>query len=89
MPKRSRRIAAQPLAHIPISKRGEVLLMRKMGFAPPAGPISSASKRAYDDFFARNWTSSEVQALEELFPATAATIGTRLFSDDGTESRGH
>ena len=54
MPKRSRRIAAQPLAHIPISKRGEVLLMRRMGFAPPAGPISSASKRAYDDFFVRN-----------------------------------
>ena len=89
MPKRSRRIAAQPLAHILTSKRGEVLLMRRMGFAPPAGPISSASKRAYDDFFARNWTSSEVEALDELFPATAATIGTRLFSDDGAESRGH
>ena len=82
MPKRSIRIAAQPLAHIPISKRGEVLLMRRMGFASPAGPISFASKKAYDDFFARNWTSSEVEALDELFPATAATIGTRLFSDD-------
>ena len=89
MPKQSRRIAAQPLVHIPISKRGEVLLMRRMGFAPPADPISSASKRAYDDFFARNWTSSEVEALDELFPATASTFGTRLFSDDGTESRGH
>ena len=89
MPKRSIRIAAQPLAHIPISKRGEVLLMRRMGFAPPAGPISSASKRAYDDFFVRNWTSSEVEALDELFPATTATTGRRLFSDDGAESRGH
>ena len=88
MPKRSRRIAAQPLAHILISKRGEVLLMRRMGCAP-AGPISSTFKRAYDDFFARNWTSSEVEALDELFPATAATIGTRLFSDDGAELRGH
>jgi len=88
MPKRSRRIAAQPLAHIPISKRGEVLLMRRMGFAPPAGPISSASKRAYDDLFARNLTSSEVEALDELFPATTATTGRRLFSDDGAGSRG-
>ena len=87
-PKRSRRIAAQPLAHIPISKRGEVLLMRRMGFAPPAGPISSASKRAYDDFFARNWTSSEVEALDVLFPATNASTGRRLFSDDGAESCG-
>ena len=53
MPKRSRWIAAQPLAHIPIFKRGEVLLMRRMGFAPPIAPISSVSKRAYGDFFAR------------------------------------
>jgi len=88
MPKRSRRIAAQPLAHIPISKRGEVLLMRRMGFAPPAGPISSASKGAYDEFFVRNWTSSEVEALDALFPASNATTGTRLFSDDGAESHG-
>ena len=87
MPKRSRRIAAQPLAHILTSKRGEVLLMRRMGFAPPAGPISSASKRAYDDFFARNWTSSEVEALDAMFPASNATTGTRLFLDDGAESR--
>ena len=43
LPKQNRRIAAQPLAHIPISKRGKVLLMRRMGFAPLAGPISSAS----------------------------------------------
>ena len=63
--------------------------MRRMGFAPPSGPISSASKRAYDDFFARNWTSSEVEALDKLFLAATATMGTRLFSDDGAESRGH
>ena len=73
--------------HIPTSKRGEVLLMRRMGFAPPAAPISSASKRAYDDFFARNLTSSEVEALDVLFTATNATTGRRLFSDDIEESR--
>ena len=89
LPKWSRRISAQPLAHIPTSKRGEVLLMRRMGFAPPAGPISSASKRAYGDFFARNLTSREVEALDEQFPATNATTGRRLFSDDGAESRSH
>ena len=88
MPKRSRRIAAQPLMHIPTSKRGEVLLMRRMGFAPPAAPISSASKRAYDDFFVRNLTSSEVKAMDELSPATNATTGRRLLSDDGAGSCG-
>ena len=88
MPKWSRWIAAQPLAHIPISKQGEVLLMRRMGFAPPAAAISSASERAYDDFFARNLTSNEVEALDVLFTATNATTGRRLFSDDRAESRG-
>ena len=62
--------------------------MRRMGFAPPAGPISSASKRAYDDFFARNLTSSEVEALDVLFPVTNARTGRRLFSDDGAGLRG-
>ena len=88
LPKRSRRIAAQPLAHITTSKRGEVLLMQRMGFAPSAAPISSASKRAYGDLFAGNLTSSEVEALDVLFPTTNATTDRRLFSDDGAESHG-
>ena len=62
--------------------------MQRMGFAPPAATISSASKRAYDDLFARNLTSSEVEALDVLFPATNARTGRRLFSDDGVESHG-
>ena len=88
LPKRRRWIAAQPLAHILTSKRGKVLLMQRMGFAPPAAPISSASKRAYGDLFARNLTSSEVEALDELFPATNARTGRRLFADDGAGLRG-
>ena len=88
LPKQSRRIAAQPLAHIPISKQGEVLLMQRMGVAPPAATISSASKRTYDDLFTGNLTSSEVEALDVLFPATNATTDRRLFSDDGAESCG-
>jgi hypothetical protein len=65
-----------------------VLLMQRMSFAPPAAPISSTSKRAYDDLFAENLTSSEVEALDELFPVTNARTGRRLFSDDGAGSRG-
>jgi hypothetical protein len=34
LPIRSGRIASQPLAHIPTSKRGEILVMQKMGIAP-------------------------------------------------------
>ena len=44
LPTRSRRIAAQPLAHIPTSKRGEVFLMQRMGTLSQVIPTSSASK---------------------------------------------
>lgn len=37
---RSTRAAAQRLAHIPASKRGEVLLMQRMGIPPPPPPIT-------------------------------------------------
>jgi len=57
-----------------------------MDFAPPAASISSASNQAYDDLFVGNLTSSEVEALDELFPATNARTGRRLFSDDGAGS---
>jgi hypothetical protein len=87
LPKRSRRIAAQLLAHIPTFRQGEVLLMQRLGFAPPGAPISPSFKRIYDDLFAGNLTSSEVEALDELFPATNARTGRRLFSDDGAGSR--
>jgi hypothetical protein len=69
LPIRSKRIATQPLLHIPTSKRGEVLLMQRMGIAPPAAPVSSASKGAYNAIFTGNLTSSQVEALDELFLA--------------------
>jgi hypothetical protein len=88
LPKRSKRITAQPRAHIPTSKRGEVLLMQRMGFTPPAALVSSASKRAYDDLFAGNLTLSEAEALEALFPTTNTRTSRRLFLDDDAGSRG-
>jgi hypothetical protein len=62
--------------------------MQRLGFAPPGAPISPAFKRTYDDLFAGNLTSSEVEALDELFSATNARTGRRLFSDDGAGSCG-
>jgi hypothetical protein len=72
LPLRSRRIAAQNLGHIPAAKRGEVLLMRKMGMAPPAGPPSAAQRQSFDDLFAGNISTDDAEALDELFPATRA-----------------
>jgi ribosomal protein S6 len=70
LPIRSRQIVAQPLAHILTSKRGEVLLVHKMGIARLAAPVSSVSKGIYDAIFVGNLTPSHVAALDELFPVT-------------------
>jgi hypothetical protein len=70
IPWRSRRIAAQEMGHIPVSKRGEVLAMRKMGFIHPTAHPTSADRRNYDSFFNKTLTEGEIQAMDELLPAT-------------------
>jgi hypothetical protein len=70
------------------SKRGEVILMQKMGIAPPAALVSSASKGTYNAIFTGNLKPSHVAAPDELFPATNNRAGIRaLFSDGGVGSR--
>jgi hypothetical protein len=68
IPKRSIQVATQPLTHILTSKRGEVLLMKKMGILPLAAPVLSAAQNMYDTIFARNLSSEQVGALDKLFP---------------------
>ena len=59
---------------VPVSKRGEVILMKKMGFTHSAQP-SSGERRSFDAFFSRNMTDQEVKAMEELFPANITRAG--------------
>jgi hypothetical protein len=68
---RSRRtqIAAQPLAHIPASPRGEVLLEQRLGIVPPAATVSPAPKGILDALRSGILSSSLVEALDALFPA--------------------
>ena len=66
---RSSWIAAQPLAHIPASKRGEVLLNRRLGIAPPTSPDSPVPRGIFDALRTRTLSSSEVEGLDALFPA--------------------
>jgi hypothetical protein len=75
VPLRSSRIAAQQMSHIPASKRGEVLLMKKMGVQLPHGPVSSAAKRSYQSIFKGNLSSSQIEAFDELFPAVQSRAG--------------
>jgi len=62
-------IAAQPLAHIPPSRRGEVLLMQQMRIAPPAALISSAPKGLLNTLCSGTLFSGQVEALDVLFLA--------------------
>jgi hypothetical protein len=56
--------------HISASKRGEVLLMKRMGILAPSAPIFSAAKRSYDSYFQSTLSEANVEALDELFPAS-------------------
>jgi hypothetical protein len=66
---RSRRIAAQSLTHIPASRRGEVLLNQRLGISPPTAPVSPAPKGILDALHSGTLSSSQVEALDALFPA--------------------
>jgi hypothetical protein len=53
--------------HIPASKRGEVLLKKKLGLLEPSALPSSAPKRSYESYFKGDLSTAEVEALDELF----------------------
>ena len=62
-------MAAQPLSRVPASKRGEMLIMQRMGFTKvPSTPFTS-ELAAYDKLFGGDLTASEAEALDELFLA--------------------
>jgi hypothetical protein len=57
------------LAHILASRRGEVLLNQRLGIAPPTTPVSPAPKGIFDVLRFGTLSSSEVEAMDVLFPA--------------------
>jgi hypothetical protein len=65
---RSRRLAAQRLSRVLASKQGEVLIMQRMGYTNgPSAPFASELE-AFDKMFDGNLTTSNVEALDALFP---------------------
>jgi hypothetical protein len=86
--KRSTRIAARPLSHIPTSRRGEVLLNMRMGIELPAAPVSPAPKSLCEAILTGNLTSSQIDALDGYFPAAIHWTGGTLLSDVGLDSLG-
>jgi hypothetical protein len=70
---RSRRIAAQSLSRIPVSKRGEFLVMKRLGQARGMIDASPAPSTKYDDIFGED--PENMEALRELFPEDGAVGG--------------
>ena len=65
----SRLLAAQPLSRVSASKRGDVLIMQRMGFAKGPSASSASELEAYEKLFDGDLTASEAEALDELFAA--------------------
>jgi hypothetical protein len=69
LPKRSRRLAGQPLSRVPASKRGEVLIMQRMGYIKPAEAPSASRIEKYEKLLGGDMTAEEAEALDALLPA--------------------
>jgi hypothetical protein len=67
LPTCSRRIAAQALSRVPASKRGEVLVMKQMGFVDGQTRHSTTTQNAYDIIFVNQLNPSHAEAMRQLF----------------------
>ncbi|KAJ1267282.1 hypothetical protein BS78_07G044600 [Paspalum vaginatum] len=74
-PLRSKRIAAHKLAHVPVAKRGEVLIMQKLGYADRAVAVTASAIKRYNSIYHGHLTADHRHAISELFPM--ATLGRR------------
>ena len=61
IPWRSRRLAAQPLSRVPASKRGEVLIMQRMGYTRGLSAPSASELEAFDRLYDGNLTASKAR----------------------------
>jgi hypothetical protein len=66
LPKRSKRIAAQSLSHILTSKRGEHLVLKRLGLTSGMPSPSTSAMNAYEEIYGGD--PGNMQALRELFP---------------------
>ena len=54
---------------MPASKRGEMLIMQHMGYTRDSSAPSASELEAFHGLFDGNLTTSEAEALDELFSA--------------------
>jgi hypothetical protein len=66
--RRSHRQAVDPLSAVKVAKRGEVVQMCRLGEAVASPPMSMASHAVVEQFFAEGPSTSNVDALTDIFP---------------------
>jgi hypothetical protein len=62
------RKGTQALSRIPTSKRGEVLMMKWMGFIDRQARPSTADQDAYNNIFVDQLSPSHAEIMRQLFP---------------------
>jgi len=65
LPKRSRQIATQSISHIPASKQGEHLVLKRLELTSNMSFPSTSAPKAYDEIFSGD--PGNMQTLRELF----------------------
>jgi hypothetical protein len=72
IPLRSRRIAAHPLSKVPVAKRGEILIMQRLGFA--LAQSAEGGQQDFEAMFEGSNRESHVEAMWEIFPEGAHAL---------------
>lgn len=78
--RRSGRLAQGNLNTVRPSKRGEVLMMRKMGILKEGELVTDEAKRAYEQIFNKPLSKKHLTAITELFPAAGCLSDEELTS---------
>jgi len=75
LPRRSKRQAAQSLSRVPVSKRGEILVMRRLGLVTVGSSPNASAVKAYEDLYKPD--ASNVKALAAIFNNDVGTESCR------------
>ncbi|KAJ1261750.1 hypothetical protein BS78_09G055100 [Paspalum vaginatum] len=70
-PLRSRRLAAHKLAGVPVAKRGEILLKRRLAYEDPQVPAPTAAAMDYGRIYSNDLSAGHREAIAELFPPSS------------------
>jgi hypothetical protein len=67
LPWQSRRLAAQSLSRVLAFKRGEVLIMQRMGYTKDPSTPSASELETFDKLFDGDLTASNAETMDALF----------------------